>query len=82
MPSRKVYSTHPVTPSMRTNIVLDDELVDEALALTGVRTKREVVQLALEELVRSRKKKNLADLAGRIRFRAGFDHKSLRKLRG
>jgi len=67
---------------MRTNIVLDDELVDEALALTGARTKREVVQLALEELVRSRKKKNLADLAGRIRFRAGFDHKSLRKIRG
>jgi len=82
MPRRKVYSTHPVTPSMRTNIVLDDELVDEALALTGARTKREVVQLALEELVRSRKKKNLADLGGRIRFRAGFDHKSLRKLRG
>jgi len=67
---------------MRTNIVLDDELVDEALARTGVRTKREVVQLALEELVKSRKKKNLADLAGRIRFRAGFDHKAFRKLRG
>lgn len=67
---------------MRTNIVLDDDLVDEALALTGARTKREVVQLALEELVKARKKKNLADLAGRIRFRAGFDHKALRKLRG
>jgi Arc/MetJ family transcription regulator len=67
---------------MRTNIVLNEELIDEALALTGARTKREVVHLALEELVRSRKKKNLADLAGRIRFRPGFDHKTLRKLRG
>jgi Arc/MetJ family transcription regulator len=67
---------------MRTNIVLDDELIKEALAVTGVRTKKEVVHLALEELVRSRKKKNLADLSGRIQFRDGFDHKAMRKLRG
>jgi Arc/MetJ family transcription regulator len=49
---------------------------------TGARTKKDVVNLALQELVRSRKKKNLADLAGRIRFREGFDHKAMRKLRG
>lgn len=67
---------------MRTNIVLDDDLVQEALAVTGARTKKEVVHLALQELVRSRKKKDLAELAGRIRFRSGFDHKALRKLRG
>lgn len=67
---------------MRTNIVLDDELVQEALAATGARTKKEVVHLALQELVRSRKKKNLADLAGRVHFRKGFDHKAIRKLRG
>ena len=67
---------------MRTNIVLDDELVKEALAVTGATTKREVVHLALEELVRARKKKNLADLSGRIRFRRGFDHKTMRKMRG
>lgn len=67
---------------MRTNIVLDEDLVQEAIAATGARTKREVVHLALQELVRSHKKKNLADLAGRIRFRHGFDHKEVRKLRG
>jgi len=67
---------------MRSNIVLDDELVEEALAVTGARTKKDVVHLALQELVRSRRKKNLADLAGRIRFRDGFDPKSARKLRG
>ena len=67
---------------MRTNILLDDDLVEEALKASGARTKREVVHMALEELVRSRKKKNLADLAGRIRFRQGFDHKAMRKLRG
>jgi len=67
---------------MRTNIVLDDDLLEEALTVSGARTKREVVHLALQELVRSRKKKNLADLSGRVRFRKGFDHKTLRKLRG
>ena len=67
---------------MRTNIVLDDALVDEAMKLTGTHTKKEVVHLALEELIRSRKKKNLLDLAGRIEFRDGFDHKTMRKLRG
>jgi Arc/MetJ family transcription regulator len=66
---------------MRTNIVLDDDLVDEALTITGARTKKEVVHLALQELVRSRKKKPLTELAGKIRFRRGFDHKAMRKLR-
>ncbi len=67
---------------MRTTIVLDDDLVKEALALTAARSKREVVEMALRELVRSRKKKNLADLAGRIRFRKRFDYKAMRELRG
>ena len=67
---------------MRTNIDLDDELVKEAMNVTGVRTKKEVVRLALQQLVRAHKKKNLLDLAGRIHFRRGFDHKRPRKLRG
>ncbi len=67
---------------MRISIVLDDELIQKALAATGARTKSEVVQLALQELVRSRTRKNLADLAGRVRLREDFDHKAMRKLRG
>jgi Arc/MetJ family transcription regulator len=66
---------------MRTNVVLDDELVREAFAVTGLRTKRELIHEALKELVRARRKRDLADLAGKIRFRAGFDHKSLRENR-
>ena len=66
---------------MRTSIALDEQLVEEALTLTGARTKREVVHIALQELVRSRKKKPLTELAGKIRFRRGFDHKAMRKLR-
>lgn len=76
-----VYNTHMSTHA-RTNIVLDEALVEEAMEITGARTKKEVVHLALEELVRSRKKKSLTDLAGRIRFRKDFDPKAMRKLRG
>jgi Arc/MetJ family transcription regulator len=66
---------------MRTNVVLDDELVRQAFALTGARTKKELIHIALRELVRIRKRKDLLDLAGRIRFRRDFDHKEARELR-
>ena len=66
---------------MRTNIVLDEKLVKDGLELTGAKTKRELVHMALEELVKRRKRKNLADLAGSIHFREDFDHKSLREMR-
>ncbi len=66
---------------MRTNIVLDDDLVQEAFSLTGVRTKRELVNMALKELVRRYRKRDLTDLAGRIRLRDDFDHKAMRRTR-
>lgn len=66
---------------MRTNIVLDDDLVQEAFALTGVRTKRELVHMALKELVRRRRKRDLTELAGKIRLRDDFDHKAMRQTR-
>ncbi len=66
---------------MRTEIVLDDELIEEAFDLTGAQTEKELVDLALRELVRKRRKKDLTELAGRIQFHEGFDHKALRKTR-
>ena len=50
---------------MRTNVELDDALVEEAFRLTNVRTKKELLHLALQELIRFQKKKNLLDLAGK-----------------
>jgi len=67
---------------MRTNIVLDDEFVAQAFKLADVRTKRDLIHLALEELIRIRRKKNLAELAGRVRLRDDYDHKELREVRG
>ena len=63
---------------MRTNIVLDDELVQQAFTLTGIRTKRELMHLALSELVWRRRKKDLLDLAGKVKLRPDFDHKAMR----
>lgn len=63
---------------MKTNIDLDEELVAEAFRLTQVRTKKELVNLALKELIRSRKKLNLLDLSGQIEFAPDYDYKSLR----
>jgi len=66
---------------MRTTIDLDAKLLNTAMKLTGARTKSEVVRIALQELIRGRRKKNLLDLAGKIQFTSGFDHKAMRKLR-
>ncbi|BAC90841.1 type II toxin-antitoxin system VapB family antitoxin [Gloeobacter violaceus] len=63
---------------MRTNVELDDALLEEAFQLTNVRTKKELLQLALQELIRARKKRNLLDLSGQIRFADDFDPEALR----
>lgn len=66
---------------MRTNIVLNEELVREAISLTGATTKRELVDMALRELIRSRRKKNLFDLAGKIELADDYDYKAARAMK-
>ncbi|MBN4063650.1 type II toxin-antitoxin system VapB family antitoxin [Cardiobacterium sp. AH-315-I02] len=66
---------------MRTNIVLDDKLIKEASSLTGVTIKRELVDIALRELIRSKRKKNLFDLTDQLELADNYDHKSMRDLR-
>jgi Arc/MetJ family transcription regulator len=51
---------------MRTNIELDDHLVQQALNLSKIRTKREVVEEALKTYVASLKKKQLLSLKGKV----------------
>jgi Arc/MetJ family transcription regulator len=53
---------------MRTNIEIDDEVMDEALRLTGVRTKRDAVDLALRELVARHRRLGILDLRGRVHW--------------
>jgi len=64
---------------MRTNIVLDDNLVDEAFKYAGnIHTKRELIEVALKEFVSIRKVKNLRDLKGKIQFDDTYDYKKMR----
>jgi Arc/MetJ family transcription regulator len=64
---------------MQITINLDESLLAEALQLTKFNTQEELMNLALQELVKSRRKKNLLDLAGQIQFTADFDHKAMRE---
>jgi Arc/MetJ family transcription regulator len=64
---------------VRTNIELDDALVDEARELTGIGTKRALVEEALRALIASRRRRSLLDLEGKISFAEGYDHLELRK---
>ena len=66
---------------MRTNIVLDDDLVKEAFRHSRAATKKELVHEALRELIRARSRKSLLRLRGKIRFADDYDFKKLRAAR-
>jgi Arc/MetJ family transcription regulator len=51
---------------MRTNIVIDDRLMREALRATGVKTKREAVELGLRTVVRLGKQAEIRRLRGKL----------------
>jgi Arc/MetJ family transcription regulator len=58
--------------------MIDDALMKEALTLSGMKTKRDIVNKALEEFVRNLKKKDLREIRGKVRFAAGSDYKKMR----
>ncbi len=63
---------------MRTNIVLDDKLVKEAMRLANVRTMREAVAVALRRFVQNGRQRKLLDLYGTGGVRKGYDYKRAR----
>jgi Arc/MetJ family transcription regulator len=63
---------------MRTNIVLDEKLVKEAMKLANVKTKREAVHVALRRFVQSGRQRRLLELHGDGGVRQGYDHKKAR----
>ena len=64
---------------MRTNIVIDDHLVEEAMRLSKAKTKKDLINFALEEYISNHKKKDLMDLKGKIEFAPDYDYKSMRE---
>jgi len=51
---------------LRTNIELDEKLVEEAMKLTHKKTKKELVNYALKELINKMKRKNILGLEGKV----------------
>lgn len=58
---------------MRTNIVIDDALMEEALKLTGLATKREAVELALRTLVKLRRQQDIRKFRGKLQWEGNLD---------
>jgi Arc/MetJ family transcription regulator len=53
---------------MRTNIVIDDKLMADAIKATGAGTKKEVVELGLRLLVRHNKQQAVRKLRGKLKW--------------
>ena len=63
---------------MRTNIVIDDQLIKDALKLSKIKTKKELIHRALEEFIRNRKRLDLREIRGKIRFAEDYNYKEMR----
>ena len=53
---------------MRTNVVLDEKLVTSCQKATGIKTKKELINHALQELLRHKSQKRILELKGKINW--------------
>lgn len=58
---------------MRTNIEIDDDLIKEAMKLTGIKTKKGVVEAALAQMLSLKKQERLRDLRGKLKWEGNLD---------
>lgn len=58
---------------MRTNIVIDDELMSQAMKASGAQTKREAVELGLKTLLRLSQQEKLRSLRGKLDWQGDLD---------
>lgn len=58
---------------MRTNIVIDDKLMKDAIRLTGAKTKREAVELGLQTLVRLNRQAEARQFKGKLKWEGNLD---------
>jgi hypothetical protein len=66
---------------MATNLSLDPKLIEQAVKVSGERTKKAAVTRALEEFIARRKQKHLLDLMGKLEWDTEFDYKTERSRR-
>ncbi|TET51655.1 MAG: type II toxin-antitoxin system VapB family antitoxin [Actinomycetota bacterium] len=64
---------------MRTNIVIEDNLLKEAFKYTDVSTKKDLINHVLTEFIKNQKRLDIREIQGGIKFRNNYDYKKLRK---
>jgi len=57
----------------RTNIDLDDKLIRDGLRLTSCKSKKKLVNLALQEMVNRKKRKKILELEGKVTWQGNLD---------
>ena len=58
---------------MRTNVVIDGDLMDEALKVSGLKTKKDAVAEGLKLLVQRKKQENIKSLRGRLNWKGDLE---------
>ena len=58
---------------MRTNLTLSDDLMNEALSLTGLTNKREAIELALKTLIQLKRQERIREYRGKLRWESNLD---------
>jgi len=58
---------------MRTNIEIDDKLMNDVLKATGLKTKKDAVELGLRTLIRLKKQEKIKDFRGRLKWTGDLD---------
>ncbi|MBT3225191.1 MAG: type II toxin-antitoxin system VapB family antitoxin [Calditrichaeota bacterium] len=64
---------------MRTNIIINDDLMNEALKLTDLKTKKAVVEEGLKLLVRLKKQERIKSLRGKLHWEGNLEQMRLDK---
>jgi hypothetical protein len=63
---------------MATNLSIDPGLIEQALEVSGERTKKAAVTKALQEFIARRRQKRLLDLVGKLEWDSSYDYKAER----
>jgi len=63
---------------MATNLAIDPDLLDKALEVSGERTKKAAVTMALQEFIARRQQRRVLELMGKLEWDTSFNYKSER----
>jgi hypothetical protein len=66
---------------MATNLAIDPELLDRAVAVSGEKTKKAAVTRALQEFIARREQRRIVELLGQVDWDPAFDYKAERSRR-